>query len=351
MNETTRYQIAIVGLGLVVIGMTVWYAHILKTQPQMSLEEAITIARRSECTQKGAIGRKGNYSASSSTWRIDFMPEDTSALNGCSPACVVFVASRSAAIDWGCKAATPAMKDDLIRLDSPLPGAEVSSPLTLTGEARGTWYFEASFPIKIYDANGKLLGSVAAEAQDDWMTKEYVPFAAELTFTAPTTKTGRLVLEKDNPSGLAKNANSLQIPIRFGPVAAMRAVKLYYYNPQLDQGEGGAACSARGLVAVTRTIAKTQTPLTDTIRLLLQGELRDTEREEGIESEFPLAGVALKSATITNGVARLTFYDPQNKLSGGSCRVSILQKEIERTAQQFSTVMSVKFLPDTLFQP
>lgn len=94
-------------------------------------------------------------------------------------------------------------------------GDTVASPLQVNGEARGTWYFEASFPVKIYDANDKLLGSVPAEAQSDWMTENFVPFNALLIFTDSTTKSGTLVLEKDNPSDMPQNAGQIKIPIRF----------------------------------------------------------------------------------------------------------------------------------------
>jgi spore germination protein GerM len=128
-------------------------------------------------------------------------------------------------------------------------------------------------------------------------------------------------------------------------------VKLYYYNPAKDQGPGGAQCSRNGLVAVERIIPKTETPLQDSIKLLLRGELTDEEKALGITTEFPLAGVTLANAVINNGVATLTFSDPQNKTSGGSCRAGILWFEIEATAKQFPSVSSVRFLPATLFQP
>lgn len=129
------------------------------------------------------------------------------------------------------------------------------------------------------------------------------------------------------------------------------SIKLYFYNPALDQGPGGAQCSRNGLVAVPRVIPKTMTPLADAVKLLLRGEISDEERTSGIESEFPLSGVTLTSATITDGVATLTFDDPQNKTGGGSCRVAIVWAQIEATARQFPTVTSVRFIPEDLFQP
>jgi hypothetical protein len=104
---------------------------------------------------------------------------------------------------------------DLIRVTAPVANAEVDSPLTITGDARGTWYFEASFPVKLYDANGKLLASHYATAQGEWMTENFVPFTSTITFATPTTATGTLVLEKDNPSGLPEHDNSITIPVRF----------------------------------------------------------------------------------------------------------------------------------------
>jgi hypothetical protein len=104
---------------------------------------------------------------------------------------------------------------DLVRLVSVKSGDLVKSPLTVTGEARGTWYFEASFPVRILDANGKELGVMPAQAQGDWMTTNFVPFKVVLPFATSTTATGTLVLEKDNPSGLPEHDASIRIPIRF----------------------------------------------------------------------------------------------------------------------------------------
>lgn len=114
-------------------------------------------------------------------------------------------------------------------------------------------------------------------------------------------------------------------------------VKIYLYDEKKDQGPGGAQCSKQGLVASQRIIPRTSTPLADTIKILLQ--------------ELNLPGVQLENAVIKNGVATLTFSDPQDKTSGGSCRVAILWAEIEATAKQFESVTSVRFQPATLFQP
>jgi len=108
-------------------------------------------------------------------------------------------------------------KSDLIRITSPRPNEEITSPLTITGEARGYWYFEASFPIVLTDWDGRIIAEGYATAQDDWMTEEFVPFEAELTFTADTSvsKRGTLILKKDNPSGLPEHDDALEFPVYF----------------------------------------------------------------------------------------------------------------------------------------
>lgn len=243
-------------------------------------------------------------------------------------------------------------KQNLIKVDSLKEGDIVKSPLVITGQARGHWFFEASFPVKVIDADGKQLGVAAAQAKSDWMTENFVPFEAMVEFSAPTTNSGFVVLEKDNPSGLSQNADELRIPVNFEIRGEQRPVKLYYYNPAKDKDESGnVMCSKQGLVEVERQMLVTKTPIQDVIKLLIQGQLKDQEKVEGIETEFPLEGVELKGASLKDGVLTLEFLDPNNKTSGGSCRAGILWNQIEATAKQFSEVQSVKFIPEDIFQP
>ncbi len=103
---------------------------------------------------------------------------------------------------------------DLIRVTTPTPGSVTGKEVIVKGEARGTWYFEASFPIEIRDSAGAVIASGHADALSDWMTTSFVPFSA--TLTAPTSFIGDavLVLKNDNPSGLPENERSISFPIR-----------------------------------------------------------------------------------------------------------------------------------------
>ncbi len=103
----------------------------------------------------------------------------------------------------------------MVRDVSVEPGDTIASPLTVTGEARGPWYFEADFPVRLLDGFGNEIALAIATAQGDWMTTDFVPFSATLTFSPPATATGTLILEKDNPSGLPENAAAVHIPVSF----------------------------------------------------------------------------------------------------------------------------------------
>ena len=106
-------------------------------------------------------------------------------------------------------------KADLIRINNPRPNQKINTPITITGEARGNWFFEASFPVRLYDDNNNLLGSGIAQAQGDWMTTDFVPFSVSMQFSAPQTPKGLLILQKDNPSGLPENDDQLKVPVFF----------------------------------------------------------------------------------------------------------------------------------------
>ncbi len=105
---------------------------------------------------------------------------------------------------------------DLITIESPQAGTKISSPIMLTGTARGTWYFEASFPIEVLDQNGNMIGQGYGEAQSDWMTEDFVPFKASVSFTPPAAGTPGIVrVKNDNPSGEPERDKHVDIPVVF----------------------------------------------------------------------------------------------------------------------------------------
>jgi hypothetical protein len=327
-----------------------------------------------------------------------------------------------------------------IKINSPAPYQEAASPLEISGQARGSWFFEAVFPVKIEGLNGAVIARGQAQAKGDWMTSDFVDFSASIDFQVSEKTNAVLVFQNDNPSGLPENAKEYRFPVVLLPsvgddfiktgnliqhnlgeglwffsyeepgspglevslvvgpesrcgsgtaaevcdIAKFQAgqrveisgqkrgemvlvtslifleqeadkkkeVKLYYYDQSLDKDvSGNILCSSKGLAAVKRMIPATLTPIQDTIKLLIEGNLTDEERKQGITTEFPLAGLSLKGASQNGSRLTLDLIDPNNKTSGGSCRAGILWFQIEATAMQFPGVVSVRPLDLTLFQP
>lgn len=102
-----------------------------------------------------------------------------------------------------------------IKVTSPQSNSVVSFPLTVTGEAKGPWYFEASFTVKLIDSDGTVLAETYAQALDDWMQEGFVAFEAKIQAADPKTAAGKLVFEKVNMSGLPENDFSVEVPVKF----------------------------------------------------------------------------------------------------------------------------------------
>ncbi len=103
-----------------------------------------------------------------------------------------------------------------IHLFTPLANTVISSPLVVKGEARGNWFFEASFQVFLTDWDGLIIAEGIATAEGEWMTTDFVPFTATLNFIKPSYgATGSLILKKDNPSGLPQYDDALEITVKF----------------------------------------------------------------------------------------------------------------------------------------
>lgn len=103
---------------------------------------------------------------------------------------------------------------DMIVVTSPAPGATVGQTFTVQGQARGGWYFEASFPLEVRSATGTVIALMPVQADGEWMTSSFVPFSTTTVKTAAWYKgPAVLILRNDNPSGLPENAASIEIPI------------------------------------------------------------------------------------------------------------------------------------------
>jgi hypothetical protein len=125
-------------------------------------------------------------------------------------------------------------------------------------------------------------------------------------------------------------------------------VQLFYYN-QLEDKD--TECGQKYVLPVEREIDLTQTPIQDTINLLIKGEITQAEKDNGFATEFPNEDFKLISANLKDGVLFLEFTEVPGFTTGGSCRTSILANQIIKTAKQFTGVNEVILLPESIFQP
>jgi hypothetical protein len=95
---------------------------------------------------------------------------------------------------------------------SPKPNASVGKTFVVSGNAPGSWFFEASFPIKVVDADNNFIGNSIAQAQGDWMTTGQVTFSATVTIEN-YSGSATIVLLRDNPSGMPEHDDSVSIPV------------------------------------------------------------------------------------------------------------------------------------------
>jgi hypothetical protein len=98
--------------------------------------------------------------------------------------------------------------DSSLFLDKPLEGDTIYSPATVAGKARGSWFFEGQFQLKLHDTAGRLIALTSAKATSNWMTKDFVPFKGELQWKKYRGR-AIMVAEADNPSGMAEKARSI----------------------------------------------------------------------------------------------------------------------------------------------
>jgi hypothetical protein len=112
-----------------------------------------------------------------------------------------------------------------ILVSSVTSGQLVQTPIKLEGKAKGSWFFEGSFPVSLLGDDGSVLGYAALKALGNWQTADFVNFSGTLSFKLPKGTTGKLIFSKDNLSGLPENSKQFIIPVKFskatsGPAGA-----------------------------------------------------------------------------------------------------------------------------------
>lgn len=225
-------------------------------------------------------------------------------------------------------------KSDFIKVTKPLANSSISSPVEISGQARGTWFFEGSFPIIIMDANDLIIGQGIATSSEEWMTENFIPFNATVYFERPETVSGKFILKKDNPSGLKEKDDQLILPIQFDQ--NNMTVKVYFTTANTG-GEEDFDC--RYLEAIAKEVPYSSNVARAAIERLLKGPSSEDKANGFATSINP--NVKVNSLTIDSGIARVDFNQQLEYQVGGSCRVSSINEQITKTLKQFDEVQSV----------
>lgn len=225
-------------------------------------------------------------------------------------------------------------KTDLIQVLEPQSNQEISTPVVIKGQARGNWFFEASFPVEVLDDSQSAIGTGIAKSTGDWMTEDFVPFEATIDFVRPLSKHGFLVLKKDNPSGDAQYNDQLIIPVSFNQDTM--SVKVYFATSK-TAGQNDFDC--KYLESVNKEVPKSTAVARAALTALLAGPSA-SDKANGFYTAIN-SNVKINSLTIDNGVARVDFNEQIQYQVGGSCKVSTIREQINQTLLQFPTVKSV----------
>jgi hypothetical protein len=233
----------------------------------------------------------------------------------------------------------PPVAEKMITVTSPKAGNSVDATngFTVTGQAVGNWYFEATAPVIVYGKSGNVLERSYITAQGEWMTTDFVPFKGTIQpFLTKGETEGYIEFQNSNPSDTEGFRRSLRVNVTF-PVQQTQTVKVYFNNSKMNPNT--ADCSK--VYAVERTVPKASGIATVTLRELLKGPTNDEIEHNYVTAFDQGSGDELKSLNIKNGVATADFSILP---SAGSCLVTTARAQIVQTLKQFSTIKSVKIL-------
>ena len=240
--------------------------------------------------------------------------------------------------------APPVMTDTLkvpkkkgnIRVTGPEAGDTLATDhFRLTGTART---FENMLSYRLVGSEGTQLASGQVMAVGSM--GRFNPFAVNVNLRKPF-KGGAVLYVFQNSAKDGKEIDQVAIPLTIGRTVVstgVMSVEVYYTN-----AAQGSNSDCGKVFAVSRTIPRTEAIAEAAIGQLLQGPTMQ-EREGSYGTEIP-AGAKLRSVTIDKGTATVDFNADLNR-AAGSCRITAIRAQIERTLRQFPTVRKVVITVD-----
>ena len=230
-------------------------------------------------------------------------------------------------------------KGEKIYLENVKDGDVLTVDDVIKGRAPSSWFFEATFPVRIFDQKGDEIAALFVIADGDWMQEGYVPFTLELHSNLIDLDEDGIVVfqfEKDNPSGLDENADfaKITLTLKVKETAETVSFKVFFPNNEMSDMMD---CSL--VFPIVREVPYTVAVGRAALEELFKG-LAGTEPDDGYFTNIP-SGVTIQSLSIVDGVARVDLSNELEEGVGGSCRVTSIRAQITETLKQFPTVDSV----------
>jgi len=234
-----------------------------------------------------------------------------------------------------------------VRVFSPEDDSALGLPLVIEGEV--SMASGASLQYRLRELDGYALREDEV-ALPRGGSGQYVSFLVSASYPAPMGTGG--VLEVFSVSGSKTKRveeNLVTIPVTFAPVEAME-LKVFFGNG--ERNPQALACDVSYPVPRRIALATDDLP-----RTVLQELLRGPtiiERGQKFFTSIP-KGVTVRSLTMEGETLTVDFSPELTEGVAGSCRVSAIRSQIERTLKQFPSmkevVISVDGRSDDVLQP
>jgi len=225
----------------------------------------------------------------------------------------------------------PPKKNGNIRVTSPEPGDTLPTDhFKVIGTART---FENALSYRLVGADGIQLAT--GHLMSNGEMGRFNPFTANVNIRRSYKGSARLIVFQNSAKD-GSEIDKVSIPVLIGEATAAKgemAVEVYFTN-----AAQGSTTDCGKVFRVSRRIPRTEAIAEAALTQLLLGPTMQ-EREQSYGTEIP-ATAKLRSVTIDNGVATADFDGNLNR-AAGSCRITAIRAQIEKTLRQFTTIRKV----------
>jgi len=218
-----------------------------------------------------------------------------------------------------------------VRLSQPLDNAVATLPLRIVGEA--ALKAGEALQYRLQDRDGFVLDDRIIPVAPD-ASGASIPFVIDASYPRPLGTGGTLVLSVTDVKG-RESGEAISVPLLFQSEDAVE-IKVYFGNRERDPES--VACDAA--YPVPRRVPRADNLAQDALRELLKGPSLSEERQKFFTS-IP-DGVRVQDVAWADGVLTVDFSSALTHDMGGSCKVSAIRAQIEKTLQQFPSVRSVR---------